>query len=144
MYSVPPVFAILIAATGKQMGNSCGDLLVVTDGKRGSREPLADAERERESERVADRDRDGEVERDTTPPRLRDRDTEAERDVAPPRLRDTLRETDGLRVGDVAFPLMLTAPKLILPSFASLRELKMRAHMMGWPAAASGSLAVMR
>jgi hypothetical protein len=60
------------------------------------------------------------------------------------RLFVALSETDGLRVGDVAFPLMLTAPKLILASVVSLRESKMRAHIVGCPAAASGSLAVMR
>jgi hypothetical protein len=68
MGTVPPVLTILMAATGAQVGDaerdgvSCRDLLI--DGELGSREPLADAEREH----------------DVAPTRLGDRVAEAERE----------------------------------------------------------------
>jgi hypothetical protein len=75
----------------------------------------------------------------------RDLDTVA----VPPTLGDTDAlavvdaNTDDVGVGEAASPVMRTLPKLILlvPRI-SLVESNMRAHMMDWPSAATGSVAV--
>ncbi len=104
MYVEPPVFTILMAATGMQAGNAerdgvgCRDMLLDADDERDARETLADALRERERDAdtaAAAREPDGDGERD----RDRDKDiparvAECERDG------DTERERERVAVAE--------------------------------------------
>jgi hypothetical protein len=87
----PPVFAILMAATGAQAGDAerdgvgCRDLLLDADDERDARETLADALRERERDAdaaAAAREPDGDGERVGDGDAADDSDGDGEADTA--------------------------------------------------------------
>ena len=124
MYVEPPVFTILMAATGMQAGNAerdgvgCRDLLLDADDERDARETLADALRELERDAdaaAAAREPDGDGERD------RDRDkgiparvAECEREGETERERERVAVAEREREADLdTEPLREAVPPIL-------------------------------